>query len=156
MTIAIALAIFAFISFTKVLSLKTRALSSLLCFGFLWSFVTPLFILPTVPDRVARQIGERPLSVVYRKPYFIAEALERTDIQVVGAHEIANRIDSLAGLLFIPERVVDQFQLRSKVEILERWRVWQKSRRLKHVLSAINASSLGELQETFLLVRIKP
>ncbi len=156
MTVAIALAIFAFISFTKVLSLKTRALSSLLCFGFLWSFVTPLFILPTVPDRVVRHIGEQPLSVVYRKPYFIAEALERTDIQIVGAHEIAERIHSLTGLLFIPERVVDQFELRSKVEIIERWRVWQKSRRLKHVLSAINASSLSELQETFLLVRIKP
>tara|TARA_R110000868_G_scaffold100129_7_gene275484 strand:+ start:8767 stop:10401 length:1635 start_codon:yes stop_codon:yes gene_type:complete len=155
MTTAIALTIFAFISFTKILSLKTRALSSLLCFGFIWSFVTPLFVLPTVPDRVIKVIGTQPISVVYRKPYFIAEALDRTDLNIVGAHEISSRIGQLDGLLFIPERVVEQFQLGSQVEVLERWRVWQKSRRLKHVLSAINDSNLNVLQESFLLVRIK-
>lgn len=153
---AIAFTLFAFIAFFKQLSLKTRALSALLCLGFLWSFVTPLFVLPTLPDRVLKTIGERDLAVVYRKPYFIEEALERPAQVIIYQSEIGSRLSEVEDLLFIPERVVNEQKLKDRIVVLERWRVWQKSRRVKHITKAIFDQDLSQLQEWMLLVKAKP
>lgn len=155
MTLAIILTIFAFLAFTRQLSLKTRALAALLCFGFTWSFVTPLFILPTVPERVIKTIADRDITVVYRKPYFIEEALERPAFSIISAQDIATKLERVPDLLFIPERVVSQYGLASKIIVLDRWRVWQKSRKMKHILGAINDNDLRQLQESLLLVQVK-
>lgn len=152
MAIAIVFTFFSFVSFFKNLSLKTRALSSLLCLGFIWSFVTPLFILPTIPDRVLQKIGEREVAVVYRKPYFIEEALDRPAQVIIDQSAISSELKQVSDLLFIPERVLEQYQLADKVIILDQWRVWQKSRRLKHIVKAISEQDLVQLQERLLLV----
>lgn len=155
MGMAIALAVFAFIAFSRSLSLRTRALSSLLCLGFTWSFVTPLFILPTVPDKVLKIIGERDIAVVYRKPYFIEEAIEREPQAVITQDAIQGRLNEVKDLLFIPERVVVERNLAERVQVIERWRVWRKSRRVKDILEAVSSQDLSQLQEWLLLVEIK-
>ncbi len=156
MAIAIALTVFAFVAFARHLSLKSRALASLLCLGFVWSFVTPLFILPTVPERVLKTIGARDIAVVYRKPYFIEEAIERPPQIILNQEVVAANIFQVKDLLFIPERVMAEQGLSEQVVILERWRVWRKSRRVKHILDAIASQDLSQLQEWLLLVQIKP
>lgn len=156
MGVAIAFTLFAFIAFFKNLSLKTRAFAALLCLGYLWSFVTPLFVLPTLPDRVLKTIGERELAVVYRKPYFVEEALERPAQVIITQGEISARLGEVKDLLFIPERVVTEQNLEDRVLVIERWRVWQKSRRVKHITKAIGEQDLSQLQESMLLVKTKP
>jgi 4-amino-4-deoxy-L-arabinose transferase-like glycosyltransferase len=156
MGVAIALAVFAFIAFARAVSLKTRALAALLCLGFTWSFVTPLFILPTIPERIFKIIGERPIAVVYRKPYFIEEALERPAQAIIGQDVIATRLNEVEDLLFIPENLIHRHQLEQRVITLERWRVWQKNRRLKDILSAISRQDLASLQEWLVLAQIRP
>lgn len=156
MGVAIAFTLFAFIAFSKNLSLKTRALSALLSLGFLWSFVTPLFVLPTLPDRVLKTIGEREIAVVYRKPYFVEEALERPAQVIIYQSEIAARLGEVKDLLFIPERVVTEQKLEDKIVVVDRWRVWQKSRRVKHISKAVFDQDLSQLQEFMLLVKAKP
>ncbi len=155
MLLAIAFTLFAFISFFRRASLRTRALSSLLCFGYIWSFVTPLFVFPTVPDRVIKTVGERDLTVVYRKPYFIEEAIDRNGLLIVPPQQISSRLSDVNDLLLIPERVIKQEGLSSKIIIIDSWRVWQKSRKLSHILDAIAKSDLSMLQESLMLVQVK-
>lgn len=155
MLTAIFLALLAFIAFFKNLSLKTRAVCTMLCIGFCWSFVTPLFILPTLPDRVLKVIGEREIAVVYRKPYFIEEALERPAQVIIDQQQISQRLSEVNDLLFIPERVIKQQGISTKIEVVERWRVWQKSRRFKDIIKAISDQDLSQLQESILLVQPK-
>ncbi len=155
MLLAIAFTLFAFISFFRKASLKTRALSSLLCFGFIWSFVTPLFVFPTVPDRVIKKVADRDLTVVYRKPYFIEEALDRNGLLIVSPQQVSSRLSDVRDLLLIPERIVKQQNIYDKVVVVDKWRVWQKSRKLSHILDALSKSDLSLLQESLLLVQIK-
>ncbi len=155
MLIAIAFTLFAFISFFRKASLRTRALSSLLCFGYLWSFVTPLFVFPTVPDRVIKKVADRDLTVVYRKPYFIEEALDRNGLIILNPQQVAFQLSNIKDLLLIPERVVKEQNIYSKVIVVEKWRVWQKSRKISHILDALSQSDLSLLQESLLLVEIK-
>lgn len=156
MLFAIAFTLFAFISFFRRASLRTKSLSALLCFGFIWSFVTPLFVFPTVPDRVIKTVGDRDLTVVYRKPYFIEEAIDRNGLLIVPAQQISSRLSQVKDLLLIPERVIKQEGLESKVIVIDTWRVWQKSRKVGHILDAISKSDLSMLQESLMLVKPKP
>lgn len=155
MLFAIAFTLFAFISFFRKASLRTRALSALLCFGYIWSFVTPLFVFPTVPDRVIKIVADRDLVVVYRKPYFIEEAIDRNGLLIINPQQIGSRLNDVNDLLLIPERVIKEQGIESKLKVIDTWRVWQKSRKISHIFAAISKSDLSILQESLMLVQVK-
>tara|TARA_R110002049_G_scaffold7149_2_gene42535 strand:- start:806 stop:1135 length:330 start_codon:yes stop_codon:yes gene_type:complete len=108
-----------------------------------------------VPDRVIKKVADRDLTVVYRKPYFIEEALDRNGLLIVSPQQVSSRLSDVRDLLLIPERIVKQQNIYDKVVVVDKWRVWQKSRKLSHILDALSKSDLSLLQESLLLVQIK-
>ena len=70
-----------FILLTRVDDIRKIFLINFFSFTFVWIVFTPCFFLPTVPERVINLVKEKEVSVLFRKPFFIAEALQQ-DINI--------------------------------------------------------------------------
>ncbi|MCO4793801.1 MAG: hypothetical protein KC493_08820 [Bacteriovoracaceae bacterium] len=125
------------------------------CFTFVWIIFTPSFFLPTVPGRIITAVESKEVSVLFRKPFFIAEALQR-DINIYNPQEAKTRAaDPHSGFFIIEERWFDHLSLGKHLVIKDKWPIWKRGTKAKDIFKSISNGNLTNLQESLLLLAPK-
>jgi len=121
-------------------------------FTFVWIVFTPAFFLPTIPERVIEQVKEQEVSVLFRKPFFIAEALER-EINIFNPQQaIEHAKNPHGGVFIVEEKWYKQLSLDKNLIIKDSWPIWKRGTKAKDIIKAISDGKLVNLQERLLLL----
>lgn len=127
-------------------------LKFILPFIFLWQFLLPLGVLPTVPHQVEKLTSnKRKLFVSYRKPFFIQETLGREILPLPQDNPQSPEVNS-GDLIYLGRSQLTK-NIPSNFQVLHRWKVWKRGVRIAHVVMAIKSQNIEQLQETFALVK---
>lgn len=131
-----------------------RYLKFIIPFIFLWQFLLPLGILPTVPSKVASFIsGDTKLFVSYRKPFFIGEALNK-EIEILKDDNPSSSVLKSGDFIFVGRPHVAK-RLNEDFTILHQWKVWKRGTKIPQIMQAIKVRDITVLQDKFLLVKKK-
>ena len=121
-------------------------------FTFVWIVFTPCFFLPTVPERVISLVKEKEVNVLFRKPFFIAEALGQ-DINIQNPEQAkAQAQNPHTGFFIVEERFYKYLSLDKYIIIQDKWPIWKRGTKTKDILKAISDGKLSNLQERLLLL----
>ncbi len=145
------IAVFFYTSRFRVL--KIRLMRLLLPLILYWQFILPMGILPVVPDSVLKIVSEHSknnIFVIYRKPFFIEESLNR-DIQIVTSQDFLDSNIRPKDLLYVEEK---NFMTHIKTEhykVLSRWKVWIRGSSTEKIIQALKDQDLSSLQEYYIV-----
>ncbi len=119
---------------------------------FIWIVFTPCFFLPTVPERVITLIKDREVNVLFRKPFFIAEALGQ-EINIHNPEQAKEQAKNPhTGYFIVEERYYKYLSLDKHLIIQDKWPIWKRGSRAKDIMKAISDGKLSNLQERLLLL----
>lgn len=132
---------------------KLKAIQYLIPMIFLWQFILPLGILPTVPNSVATKIQKTKRTfVAYRKPFFIKEAVQK-DVEFLPEGGLSSGKIQKGDLVYIGRAdIAKSLTSYTNFRVLESWTVWKRGSKAKDILKAISNKNLSKLQEKFFLV----
>ncbi len=122
-----------------------------------WVFLLPLLALPVLPSSVVQTIMERgekrPISVVFRKPFFIEERLGKK-VATYSPHQIKGVLsNALPGdLAIVPETVFTHQNLANAARIVKRWPLWRRKASTGAVLRALEEGDASSLKDDMLLI----
>jgi 4-amino-4-deoxy-L-arabinose transferase-like glycosyltransferase len=142
-------------SYLKKVNLKElKYLKYILPTIFLWQFILPLGILPTVPSKAVEIMKEaHRVFVGYRKPFFVKEAIQR-EINFLPNEGLSSDEIRKDDIVFIGRADLAQKIINTKdFMVLTKWKVWKRGAKSKDILKAIKDQQLSQLQETYYLVR---
>lgn len=151
--LALVILLFSLVTMIRKVSIEWKLASALWVIGAVWTLLIPIFFLPLVPNTVVQLIGKESLAVSYRKPFFVEEVLQRP-IKVFDRSE-APKMLCKYNRIFMPEFVVEQHKLASKIEVLHRWTIWRRGNESADFFKAYQEKSLNSLQENMVLVKAK-
>lgn len=141
-----------FILLARVDYIRKIFLINFFSFTFVWIVFTPCFFLPTVPERVIDQVKEKEVSVLFRKPFFIAEALQQ-DINIFNPQQaVEHAKNPHAGVFIVEEKWFKHLNLDKYLIIKDKWPIWKRGTKAKDILKAISDGKLSNLQERLLLL----
>lgn len=140
-----------FISLTRTRFIKQVLIINYFALTFVWIIFAPCFYLPVIPEQVFEATRKHEVTVLFRKPFFIAEALEK-EINIVSEVEILNQLNPPEGLFVVEERWYSQLNLENKLEIRQKWPIWKRGAKAKEIVKAISKGNLYQLQESLLLL----
>jgi len=141
-----------FILLARVDYIRKILLINFFSFTFVWIVFTPCFFLPTVPERVIDQVKEKEVSVLFRKPFFIAEALQQ-DINIFNPQQaVEHAKNPHAGVFIVEEKWFKHLNLDKNLIIKDKWPIWKRGTKAKDILKAISDGKLSYLQERLLLL----
>ena len=121
-------------------------------FLMIWYHLASMVALPILPERVREQlIGTNSsirIGVVYRKPYFVSELLNR-DIESLSQIQGDNELRSTNyDYLIMPLPTTISL---SNYQIHDSWNVWKRGLRMKEIYDRLINNKLDELQESYTL-----
>lgn len=133
---------------------KLETLRFILPMIFLWQFILPLGILPTVPNRVVEKIQKGGKTfVAYRKPFFIKEAVQK-DVELFPQTGLSSPEIKKGDLVFVGSRdIANSLPSFSNFKVLDSWTVWKRGSKAREILNALKSKSLSQLQEQFFLIK---
>jgi len=126
----------------------------LLFFGAIYCVSLTSFLLPVVPNKVISIVGDAPIGAIYRKPYFIAEALNR-EITPLNETTIIESLQHNDGYYILNERIYNKLKLAGETIVIYQWPVWQRGNKVPEIFQALINKDLSPLKEYLFLIKKK-
>ena len=130
--------------------LPIKAFFVMISLSSFWVVYIPNFYLPIVPPSVAQSLENKPIGVVFRKPYYISEALDK-DVQIVSEFNANQYLESNSTYLFILESEYKNQKLEAYPPI-KKWPIWKRGNGFFKIVSAIGDGSIQNLVENMYLI----
>ncbi len=121
-------------------------------YSLIWLFFLPIFLLPTVPSKVIDLTASSNVSVVFRKPYFIQEGLNKK-IEIFGHDTIMQKIRNSNDMYIVPLDVFHSQNLSSVTEIIFQWPLWKRGLKPNQVIGALKTDKTHNLVEYLVLLK---
>lgn len=135
--------------------IKILAPLSLISLSFAWIYISPVFILPMLPQNIINFLSNKEAAAFVHKPYFIEEALNKK-IPIITPHKIREFLNANPDSYFIVyDYVYKQQRLKEISIILKRWPIWQRGKKLKEIADAISKGDISLLKAELYLVKKK-
>jgi 4-amino-4-deoxy-L-arabinose transferase-like glycosyltransferase len=135
-----------------------KALSCLVIMVSLWSFILPLFLLPTVPKAVTKIVNgpysHKKIYVLFRKPFFIEQSLKK-EIEAVSPGAMYKLLQEKDALFILPEDSFIKSKLKDDYHTLHKWPLWKRGIKISEVISSLKSSKLAPLQQKLILLSRK-
>lgn len=131
---------------------KTQIIKHLLPIILIWVFILPMGILPLVPNKAKDLLlstKESSIFVHYRKPFFVAEALEK-EITILDSSLLKDTRVRSNDFIFIHENLIENNFAYSDPVC---WKVWKRGNGLSQITQAIINRSLNALQEKYCIIQ---
>ncbi len=137
---------------SKQSALKLSA-SFFLSFCSIWNFSLTAVYLPVIPYHVAQQVTSRPLAVIFRKPLYMEETLQKTVI-VLNKYTVNNELSKNRHIKQIILNKNELNFLGHNYEIIKTWPLWKRGINARDIFMAIRQQNLHILQDNYVLIRL--
>ena len=126
----------------------------MMLFGGLWVILLPLCTLPILPEAVVQAVGKSPVSVVFRKPFFIEARLGRK-VDIWGYNQARDEFAhaEIGRLVIVPEELFVRQNLAEHTAVVQRWPLWRRKTSASEVLQALTAGDVSALKDYMLLIK---
>ncbi len=138
----------------KKLTLKKWYMGWMMLFCGLWVFLLPLCTLPILPEAVVQEVGDKSVSVVFRKPFFMEARLGRK-VDISLHHQLKeNLARAKTGSLFIvPEELFIRQNLEKLAAPVQRWPLWRRKTSAPEVYRALTEGDVSSLKDYMILIK---
>ncbi len=127
------------------------SLASFLSLSFVWIIFAPIFYLPTIPSLIISQIKNEQVSVIYNKPYFLSELLNK-EVRVLNEQLIKHDQKNPQKFYLMKEKTFKRYQMEKFLKISKSWPLWRRNSSAKLIFTAFKEKSLRPLQENMVLL----
>lgn len=117
----------------------------------IWVLFLPIFLLPTVPQEVIHLTKDKGVSVVFRKPYFIQEGLNK-EIGIYSHDRIKKRIIDSGDLAIVPLDIYQSQGLGNTAKIIHQWPLWRRGIKPLEIIDAVRNEQTAKLVDYLVLL----
>ena len=126
--------------------------SHLVLVTIFWSFFIPNYILPLVPNKIMSSTAKiKNIGAVHRKPYFIAESLER-EVKVLGIDGVAKFLTNDDSAVIIDGPLFLLLDKNRNYKILQEWPVWRRGLKFNEIIKYLRLGSIEKLRSKVYLI----
>ncbi len=133
-----------------VQELPIKAFFIMISLSALWIIYIPNFYLPIVPASVIETMENKPVGVVFRKPYYISEAIDKK-VEIISEFNAQKYLNENQAYLFILESEYKNQRLDAYPPV-KKWPIWKRGNGFFQIISAIGEGSIKNLVENMYLL----
>lgn len=139
----------------KPKNLLSMSLMTGLCWSIIYCFTIVVLARPILPQRIIDLIGNRSVSVVTMKPFFISEQLQRPiDENLRHGPDLKAQLEKVDDLYLIYKSIYEHQGLdHGDGQIIERWSVWKRGVDLNDLLEAFRSQKYFLLEDEIFLIQ---